>query len=61
MIWRTEDVLVSWKKDWYFFWRTRNFKEVYFKDESEKVEIWDTVSVSITELDRYVLKWEISN
>ena len=59
MLWRTEAVMVSWQKDGYFFWRTRNFKEVYFKDESNEINIGETVHVKIQELDRYVLKWEL--
>jgi tRNA A37 methylthiotransferase MiaB len=59
MLWRTEAVMVSWQKDGYFFWRTRNFKEVYFKDESNETKIWETVQVTIKELDRYVLKWDL--
>lgn len=57
MIWNIEEILVAWKKDEYFFWRTRNFKEVYFLSESTK--IWDLVKVEILEVDRYVLKWEL--
>lgn len=57
MIWKIEKVLISWQKDEYFFWRTRNFKEVYF--EWENIKIWDLVDVKIEELDRYVLKWKI--
>jgi len=57
MIWKIEKVLVCWQKDEYFFWRTRNFKEVYF--EWENIMIWDLVDVKIEEIDRYVLKWKI--
>lgn len=57
MIWKIEKVLVCWQKDEYFFWRTRNFKEVYFLWEN--IMIWDLVDVKIEELDRYVLKWKI--
>ncbi len=68
MLGRIEEVLISWQKDEYFYWRTRNFKEVFFecKDISEKnllkkidIKIWDIVKVKITELDRYVLKWKL--
>jgi len=57
MLWKTEEVLISWKKDWYYFGRTRNFKEVYFKWEN--IEIWDLIKVKITELDDFVLRGEI--
>lgn len=57
MLWTIEEILVSWQKDDYFYWRTRNFKEVYFK--SDNVKIWDLINVKISEVDRYVLKWEI--
>lgn len=57
MLWKIEEILISWQKDEYFFGRTRNFKEVYFI--AENVSIWDIVNVKIIELDRYVLKWEI--
>jgi len=58
MIGREEEVLVSWIKDWYYFWRTRNFKEVFFKTDKQ-IKIWDLVSVKIKKLDEWVLKWEI--
>ncbi len=58
MLWKIEEVLISWEKDWEFIWRTRNFKEVRFK-EIEWVSIWDLVKVKIIELDRYILKWEL--
>ena len=57
MIWNIEEILVSWEKDWRKFWRTRNFKEVFFDWES--VNIWDIVNVKITDLDRYVLNWTL--
>jgi len=72
MLGREEEVLIAWKKDEYFYWRTRNFKEVFFENSSlsdessstslEKgriIKVWDLVKVKITELDRYVLKWEL--
>jgi hypothetical protein len=59
MLWREEDIMISWNKDWYSFWRTRNFKEVYIKDELIDHKPGDLVKVKITELDRYVLKWEL--
>lgn len=54
MLGRKEDVLIAWVKDDYFFWRTRNFKEVFF-ERNTKNKIWDIVAVEITDLDRYVL------
>jgi len=57
MLNRVEDVLISSEKDWEFIWRTRNFKEVRFP-KTDWIKIWDLVNVKITELDRYVLKWE---
>jgi hypothetical protein len=57
MLGKTEKVLVAWKKNGYFYWRTRNFKEVFFKWENTK--IWDLVNVLIKELDKYVLKWKL--
>ena len=59
MLWREEEIMISWNKDWYSFWRTRNFKEVYIKDELIDHKPGDLVKVKITELDRYVLKWEL--
>lgn len=58
MLGREEEVLISSKKDEYFSGRTRNFKEVFFT-ANENTKIWDLVKVKITELDRYVLKWEL--
>jgi tRNA-2-methylthio-N6-dimethylallyladenosine synthase len=57
MIWRVEEILVSGKKDWLNFGRTRNFKEVFFKWEN--IEIWDLVKVKITDLDWFVLRGEL--
>ncbi len=57
MLWNIEEVLVSWEKDWRKFWRTRNFKEVFFDWDS--VSVWDIVKVKITDLDRYVLNWTL--
>ncbi|MCP4523108.1 MAG: MiaB/RimO family radical SAM methylthiotransferase [Candidatus Gracilibacteria bacterium] len=59
MLGRVESIMISGKKDGYFFGRTRNFKEVYFKDETDTCKIGDFVDVKITELDRYVLKGEL--
>ncbi len=60
MIWKVEKILVSWEKDEEYYWRTRNFKEIYFP-KVEWVNIWDLVDVKITKLNRYVLKWELNN
>jgi len=57
MIWKIEEVLIAWEKEWQFFGRTRNFKEVFFK-KSPWINIWDIVKVKITDLDKYVLKGE---
>lgn len=54
----TEKVLVYWKKDWQYYWRTRNFKEVYFK-WSNIINIWDILNVKLNSLDRYIIKWEL--
>jgi len=58
MLWREEEILIAWEKDSQFYWRTRNFKEVFF-DKKEGVKIWDIVKVKIEELDKYVLKWSL--
>ena len=58
MLWKIEEILISWEKEWQFFWRTRNFKEVFFNKE-ENIKIWDIVKVKITDLEKYVLKWKI--
>ncbi len=58
MLGREEEVLISSKKDEYFAWRTRNFKEIFFLWKQDN-KIWDLVKVRITQLDRYVLKWEL--
>jgi hypothetical protein len=57
MIWRTEKILVSWIKDWKYFWRTRNFKEVYFESD-EKLEIWDLVDVKLVKVNWFIIDWE---
>ncbi len=54
-----QEILVNWFKDWYYFWRTRNFKEVFFKAEEGSVKVWDLVNVKLVELDRYVIKGEL--
>jgi hypothetical protein len=60
MLWKEEIIMITWNKDSFSFWRTRNFKEVYIKDELISHKPWDLVNVKITELDRYVLKWEVA-
>ncbi len=55
MLWRKENILISGEKDDFFFWRTRNFKEV-FVEKTDTHKIGDIIAVKITELDRYVLK-----
>lgn len=57
MLWVEEDILISWEKDWDFFGRTRNFKEVFFP-KIEWKNIWDLTRVKITQLDGWILKWE---
>lgn len=59
MIWREEYILISWEKDWQYYWRTRNFKEVFF-DKVDGINIWDLVKVKITNIDNWVLNWEIT-
>jgi tRNA-2-methylthio-N6-dimethylallyladenosine synthase len=58
MLNREEEVLISWEKDWIFFWRTRNFKEVHFP-KKEWINIWDIIKVKIIKLQKYILLWEI--
>ncbi len=58
MLWKIEDILISWANESKFFWRTRNFKEVFF-NKKDSVKIWDIVKVKINKLDKWVLKWEI--
>ena len=62
VLWKKEDVLISWEKDWYFFGRTRNFKEVFIVGNELKnisTKIWDIVKVKITDLDKWVLRGEV--
>lgn len=59
MLWKKEEILISGEKDWYFFGRTRNFKEVFVNKKDNNIKIGDLVKVKITQLDKYVLKWEI--
>lgn len=58
MIWHVFEVLVSWEKDSKIFWRTRNFKEVFF-DKKENISNWDIVKVRITWIDNWVLNGEV--
>lgn len=58
MIWRVEEILISWIKDDQFYWRTRNFKEVFFPI-LEWFDIWDIVKVRITWVQDWVLVWEL--
>ncbi len=58
MIWKIEEILISWEKEGQFFGRTRNFKEVFF-NKKENIKIWDIVKVKITDLDKYVLKGKL--
>ena len=60
MLDRVEEILVSGEKEWKFFGRTRNFKEIYFP-KKDWIKIWDIVKVKLKELDRYIIKWEITN
>ncbi|MDQ7009442.1 MAG: MiaB/RimO family radical SAM methylthiotransferase, partial [Candidatus Gracilibacteria bacterium] len=53
MLGNIEEILISGKKDGDFFGRTRNFKEVFFKDLEEKINIGNIVKVKITELDGF--------
>jgi tRNA A37 methylthiotransferase MiaB len=58
MLGREEDVMISWIKDWLYFGRTRNFKEVYFSwDENSK--IWVIQKVKINNAEWFILKWEL--
>lgn len=57
MLNREEEVLIYSQKDSIYRWRTKNFKEVFFPWKDLK--IWDMVIVKITDLDKYVLKWEL--
>ena len=58
MLWRKEEILVSWEKDGYYFGRTRNFKEVFFEKQTDWL-IGKLIPVEITKLDRYVLHGKI--
>jgi len=71
MIWKIEEILISWEKEWQFFWRTRNFKEVFFSKHIlnssliggpwRVYNIWDIVKVKITWINDWVLIWEIES
>ncbi len=58
LVWKTIEVLICGEKDWDFFGRTRNFKEIYFP-KLANIKIWDIVNVEIEKLNRYNLKWSI--
>ncbi len=58
MVGKSFKVLINWEKDWEFFGRTRNFKEVFFS-KVEWVNIWDLVDVNITWYNKWNLKGEI--
>ncbi len=58
MVWKIQKVLISWIKDDEFFWRTRNFKEIYFPI-IDWLKIGDFIDVEIIELNKYVLKGKI--
>ena len=59
MIWKTEEILISWEKDWKFYGRTRNFKEVFF-EKNDTLNIWDIIKVKIISLDKYILNWKLA-
>ncbi len=56
MLGRSEEILISWEKDEQFYWRTRNFKEVFF-EKNMKNSIGDIVNIKIDNLDNFVLQW----
>ena len=58
MIGREEEILISGERDDQWFWRTRNFKEVFFAKTSDDTKIGDIVKVKIERIDRWVLKGE---
>ncbi len=58
MIWKIEEVLISWEKDWNFFGRTRNFKEIYF-EKKDWIKIWNIVKIKILSLNKYILNWKL--
>ena len=60
MIWKIYEVLISWKKDWKLFWRTRNFKEIYFEDKNN-IKIGNLIKVKIKNIDKYRINWELIN
>lgn len=58
MLWKIEKVMINWIKNWEYYWRTRNFKEVYFKSDKH-LEIWDLVEVKLVDVDWFVIRWEV--
>jgi tRNA-2-methylthio-N6-dimethylallyladenosine synthase len=71
MVGRVEEVMINGERDNQWFWRTRNFKEVFFNksenvspmrgdaQRAEGFNIGNIVKVKITEIDRWVLKGEL--
>ena len=57
MLWRIEKILISWIKDWLYFWRTRNFKEVHFESD-EKLDIWALIKVKLEKVGWFIIKWK---
>lgn len=60
MLWKVEKILINWEKDWFYFWRTRNYKEVYFSSESI-LKIWDLVDVKLEKVDNFIIRWKKIN
>lgn len=58
MLGKIEEVLIWWEKEEQFYWRTRNFKEVFFNKKIWK-NVWDIVKVKIISLNKYVLLGEL--
>ena len=58
MLWKVEEILIEWKKDALYYWRTRNFKEVHFTG-SEKITQWEIVQVKIEKLNDWNIEWTI--
>lgn len=59
MLWRTEEILISWiYKENKFIWRTRNYKEVFF-DKQSWYRVWDLVKIKILKISWWMLEWEI--
>ncbi len=57
MIWKNETILIEWTTEhWKYFWRTRNYKEIYFEN-TKKAKIWDLVEVKIEKMLKWTLSW----